>query len=147
MWGGFSWRFFSPCFFIWWFFLVALHHPGCVDRESLPRRQLLSLARDGAGRGGAAASEGHQVPSGGNHRLLRGLGDAAFDHRNRLRNPGDGRVDAPHSWLPRCHVRQEHRGEYHDPHDVHELPAVSPNGKGHDGGMVEDGPRGAARYL
>ena len=83
----------------------------------------------------------------GDHALLRGLGDAAFDHRNRLRNPGDGRVDAPHSWLPRCHVRQEHRREHPDPHDVHELPAVSPDGKGRDGGVGEDGPCGAARYL
>ena len=27
--------------------------------------------------------------------LLRGLGDAALDHRDRLRDPGDGRLVAP----------------------------------------------------
>ncbi len=43
--------------------LVAVHHPGGPDREPLPRRQLLPLARDGAGRGGAAAPEVHQVPA------------------------------------------------------------------------------------
>ncbi len=77
--------------------LVALHHPGRPDREPLPRRQLLPVARDGAGRGGAAASEVHQVPSHRDRALLHGLGDAAIDHRDRLRDPGDGRVVAPGS--------------------------------------------------
>ena len=79
--------------------LVALHHPGGPDRKPLPRGQLLPLARNGAGRGGAAASEVHQVPALRDRALLHGLGDAAVDHRDGLRNPGDGRIGAPGSRL------------------------------------------------
>ena len=83
----------------------------------------------------------------GDHALLHGLGDAAIDHRDGLRAPGDGRIGAPDSRLPRCHVRQEHRREHPDPHDVHELPALSPDGKDRDGVVGEDGPCGAAHDL
>ena len=80
-------------------------------------------------------------------RLLRGVGDAAIDHRDRLRSAGDGRVGAPDSGLPRRHVRQEHRREHPDPHDLHELPPLPPDGEDRDGGVGEDGPCGAAHDL
>ena len=79
--------------------------------------------------------------------LLHGLGDAPVDHRDRLRNPGDGRIGAPGAGLPRCHVREEHRREHPDPHDLHELPPLPPDGEDRDGGVGEDGPGGAAHDL
>ena len=63
----------------------------------------------------------------GDRALLHGLGDAALDHRDGLRDPGDGRIVAPGARLPRRHVGQEHRREHPDPHDVHELPALPPH--------------------
>ena len=75
----------------------------------------------GRGPGEPAAPEIHQVPSHRDRALLHGLGDAAIDHRNRLRTPGDGRIDAPDPRFPGCHVRQEHRRQHPDPHDLHEL--------------------------
>ncbi len=127
--------------------LVAVHHPGRPDREPLPGGQLLPVARHGAGRGRTAASEVHQVPAVRDHALLHGLGDAAFDHRDGVRAPRDGRVDPPDARLLRRHVRQEHRGEHPDPDDVHELPALSAHGEDRDRVVGEDRPCGAARDL
>ena len=109
--------------------------------------QLLPLARHGAGRGGAAVPEVHQVPARRDRALLHGLGDAPVDHRDGLRDPGDGRIGAPGAGLPRRHVREEHRREHPDPHDLHELPPLPPDGEGRDGGVGEDGPCGAAHDL
>ena len=97
--------------------------------------------------GRAAVSEVHQVPAHRDRALLHGLGDAAIDHRDRLRDPGDGRIVAPGARLPRRHVREEHRREHPDPHDLHELPPLPPDGEGRDGDVGEDGPCGAARDL
>ena len=44
-------------------------------------------------------------------------------------------------------VGQEHRREHPDPHDVHELPALSPDRQGRDGAVGEEGPCGAAHDL
>src|SRR5687767_13691521 len=126
---------------------MALHHSGRSDREPLPRRQLLSLARDGTCRGSAAAAEVRQVPAHRDRDLLRGLGDTAIDHRDGLRAPGDGRIGTPRSRLSRRHVRQEHRREYPDPHDLHELPALSPDGEGRHGAVGKNGSCGAAHDL
>ena len=54
----------------------------------------------------------------------------AVDHRDGLRDPGDGRIGAPGAGLPRGHVREEHRGEHPDSHDLHELPPLPPDGEG-----------------
>ena len=125
-----------------WLFIIQ-----AVLIGNLFRRQLLSLARDGAGRGGAAASEVHQVPADRHRTLLHGLGDAAIDHRDGLRSPGDGRVGAPDTWFPGCHVRQEHGREHPDSDDLHELSPLSPDGKDRGGGVGEGGTCGAARHL
>ena len=127
--------------------LVALHHPSGPHRKSLPRGQLLPLARDGAGRGGAAVPEVRQVPARRDRALFHDLGDAAVNHCDGLRDPGDGRIGAPGIGVPRCHVREEHRREHSDPHDLHELPALPPDGEGRDCGVGEDGPCGAALHL
>jgi len=86
--------------------LVALHRPGRVDREPLPRGQLLSLARDGAGRGGAAASEVHQVPS---RRITLCFAVWATPRSIIATVSSSGRWegDSPHSGLLRRHVCQE----------------------------------------
>jgi hypothetical protein len=118
--------------------LVAVHHPGRPDREPLPRRQLLPLARHGARRGGAAGPEVHQVPAHRDRALLHGLGDAAIDHRDGLRGPGDGRLVAPGAGLPGRHVGEEHGREHPDPHDLHELPPLPPDGEDRDGGVGEE---------
>ena len=65
--------------FSWLFIIQAVS-----DREPLPRRQLLPLARDGTGRGPATGSEVHQIPAHRDRALLHGLGDAAIHHRDRL---------------------------------------------------------------
>ena len=75
----------------------------------------------------------HQVPPHRHRAVLHGLGDAALDHRDGLRGPRDGRFVAPGPGLPRRDVGQEHRREHPDPHDVHELPALSPHRQGRDG--------------
>ena len=62
-------------------------------------------------------------------------------------SPGDGRIGASGSGLPGCHVREEHRGEHPDPDDLHELPALPPDGEGRVGAVGQDGPYGAARDL
>ena len=104
--------------------LVAVHHPGGADRQSVPRRQLLPVARHGTRRGPPAAAEVHQVPAHRHRALLHRVGDAAFDHRDGVGDPRDGRIVTPRARLPRGDVREEHRGEHPDPHDVHELPAL-----------------------
>ncbi len=71
--------------------LLAVHHPGGADRQPLPRRQLLPLARHGPRRGRAALPEVREVPAGDDRDLLRRVGDAALDDRHRHRDPGDGR--------------------------------------------------------
>ena len=72
--------------------LVALHHPGGPHREPLPRGELLPLAGDGPRRGGAAVPAVRQVPARRDRALFHDLGDAAVDHRDGLRDPGDGRT-------------------------------------------------------
>ena len=127
--------------------LVALHHSGGPHREPVPRCQLLPLARHGAGRGRAAVPEVRQVLARRDRALLHGLGDAPVDHRDGLRDPGDGRIGAPGAGLPRCHVGEEHCREHPDPHDLHELPPLPTDGEDRDGVVGEDGPGGAAHDL
>jgi hypothetical protein len=70
-----------------------------------------------------------------------------IDHRHRVRAPRDGRIDTSDPGLPRCHVRQEHRREHPDPHDVHELPAVSPHREDRNRVVGKDGACGAADHF
>ena len=79
--------------------------------------------------------------------LLHDLGDTEVDHRDGLRDQGDGRRHAPDSGLPRCDVREEHRREHPHPHDLHELPPLSPDGADRDRVVGEDGPGRAAPDL
>ncbi len=64
-----------------------------------------------------------------------------------VRDPVDGRVVAPGARLPGRDVRQEHRRQHPDPHDLHELPALPPDRKRGGRGVGEEGPCGAARDL
>ena len=97
--------------------------------------------------GRAAVPEVRQVPARRDRALFHDLGDAPVDHRDGLRDPGDGRRDAPDSRLPRCDVREEHRREHPDPHDLHELPPLPPDREDRDRVVGEDGPGGAAPDL
>ena len=81
--GAFSWLFIIQAVLIGNLFLA---------------RQLLPLARHGTGRGRAADSEGHQVPAHHDRALLHGLGDAAVDHRDGLRDAGDGQDRRTRFW-------------------------------------------------
>ena len=77
--------------------------------------------------GAQTVPEVHQVPADPDRALLRGLGDAALDHRDRLRDARDGRLGAPGARLPRRDVGEEHRGQHPDPHHLRELPALPPH--------------------
>ncbi len=70
----------------------------------------------------------HQVPADPGRALLRGVGDAALDHRHRLGDARHGRGVAPAARLPRRDVGEEHRGQHPHPHDVRELPPLPPLG-------------------
>ncbi len=88
-----------------------------------------------------------RVPALRDRALFHDLGDAPVDHRDGLRDSRDGWIDAPDSGLLRCHVREEHRREHPDPHDVHELPALPPDRQSGHRVMGEDGPGSAAPHL
>ena len=110
--GAFSWLFIIQAVLIGNLFLGANYYLW------------LGMGRVHASR---ALPELHQVPADPGRAVLRGLGDAALDHRDRLRDARDGRGLAPAARLPRRDVRQEHGGQHPDPHHLRELPALPPH--------------------